>query len=522
MEDLRPPNLLEHFNNAAECEVEVDKLIEELVIRGADSLYDHYLDAKNVPFAVKLNSDILVNAIELFHVRQDLGESEVWPEEVEPLPCTIDTWGRAAVPVKKKYKIIQPRPPTSPHSGSVRSHITTITRVSQNLRSRVESRKTVKEPLVEEKQHVPVALPEQTIVVSPEEDNLRLKKELEYQRKQEEDERIRLANEVEEERLKEASKRASDLKSKPFTYDFDGQLMLQRQVKDTRVSFGEPEFKIITEEALPQGGKNKLKRMVSKKELPTVKSKRPPEGEIEFVKNILSGQPPLFDNIKLAGGVSIIEGAKVRKSPKKSKAKTLTRTQYKQLSDHNSMNKTYSSFSSSIKSARPEGFREQNKEDAGKSLVVTSNADLLSDIPDIEEEDFPNQSMKIIHPKSKSAKNLSPITKFVEGMEESDDLSEVDKFNFQLMKNKDWGANPPIRGPPKRDVIIPSRKSGKVLHETLGYRTKLPRERPYIEATSRKTRLAPPPLGKTMGHGLISVQSEILKSLQSLERSLRS
>lgn len=531
MEEPAAVSKLELFRDAAEAEVLVNSIIEELVIKGADTLYDHYLDEKNFPFAVKLTTGKLLNAAELHFIRRDLGEYETWPEEEEPQPCKIDAWGRGAVQVKKKYKLMQMRPPTSPYSGSVRSHITTFTRATHNIKSRLGARiNQSKETLVEERVFVPVALPEQVIEVTPQETMLRLSKEAEILRKQQEEERIRLANQVEEERISEAAKRAHDLKSKPFTYDYEGRIMLQRQVKDSRPSGGDTEFKLITEEPLPTVNKRR-QGMSSLKELPTVKTKKISNSAIEFVKNIQAGQPSLLDTIVLSAGVSIGESGKMKRSPQRSKAKTLTRNQYKKMTGQH-LSETHSSFASSIPSrqAKLKETKERPKESKGdntKSQVVTSNVDLLSEILDNEEDEVHNLSsqLSLSHVrggprKSKSSKVLSPITKFGEGVEEEEGLSEVDQFNFQLLKNMNWGTNPPIKAP-KVHARLPQRPSEKNLQETLGYRKKLPRERPYIETISTRTRMPPPPLGKTMGHGLISVKSEMLASLKSLDRSLR-
>jgi len=97
-----PVNPTDLLKFAGEAEVFVDSIVEELLIRGADALYDHYLDEKNDPFIVKQTTAILTNALEVQNIRRDAGELQTWDEEVEPMPCAIDTWGRAAVPIKKK------------------------------------------------------------------------------------------------------------------------------------------------------------------------------------------------------------------------------------------------------------------------------------------------------------------------------------------------------------------------------------------------------------------------------------
>lgn len=517
-EPVEPPvNHVELLRNACEAEIIIDDIVEELLIRGADVLFDHYLDGKNDPFIVKQKTNILLNAIEQMHIRRDNGEAEVWPEEEELVPCPIDTWGRAAVPIRKKFRMVQTRPPTSPHrEGSSKSLMSSIARASQAFKAKIGPSTPMHTTGLEEvRSFTPIPLPEQKVVVSAVEDKLRLSKEAEVMRRFEEEERIRKANQAEEDRIKEAAKRAQELRDKPFTYDYEGRIMLLRPLHETGAN-GDTEYQVAIDAPPNPKGKKQLGRVPSRKELPTLKQKKAPVNDVEFVKNVQSGQPPLFDNIKLTPGVKIGEGNRFKTSPHRQKNRTLSRGQYRRLAESPGLLMTQSSFASSIKSSKHE-TKDGAKNEALKSQVMTSNPELLSEIPDIEDEERFEASVNPNPRKSKSVRQLAPITKFGEEVEEEEGMSEVDQFNFKILKSTNWGSNPPIREPilPTR---MPKRPSNKSLQETHGFKIKLPRDRPYIESTTSRSHMPPPPIGKTMGHGLLHVQSEYLASLQNTSR----
>lgn len=518
MNQTKPIPLYKAFCSAAEAEVVVDSLVEELLERANNFIYDRYLEAKHLPFVLSQAIMTLVNVLELEFIRIDIGHTNPWPEDPEPMPCPIDAWGRSAISVKQKYKVVKPRPPPSPlGEGSSRSPLSTISRISQFMKSRLRNRNSARP--IGEKVYEVVQLPEEKVEVTSEEAILRFHKETESDRLWAEKERIRIIHEAEQEREREAARRVQELKNKTFTFDYKGRIMLQRKIMDHKSPTVEPEFNVIADLS-PTPDKRPLMKIISKRDLPSLVTKRPSEKHVEFVRNIQASQPPLYDNIKLSSGVLVRDGNLNRSSHLKSQVRTLSRQQYRQVTETNttSLDKSRSSQSSSLRPRGPED-RKENEENV-KSAVVTTNSHILLELPDIAEEKPLLSNLRISPEKSKTSRALTPITMFWEDMEDVAKLSEVDKFNFTILKNTNWGNNPPLRTPsvPAR---LPSRPTAKNLQETYGYRTKLPRERPHIEAFTSRSHLAPPPPRKTMGHGLISVKSEKLASLRKLERSYR-
>jgi hypothetical protein len=511
---------LDQFFEAVEAEVFVDGVLDRLLTSVADTLYDHYLDSKNDAFIVKQINSTLVNVLEIEYTRRDTGETQPWAEDAEPPPCSIDTWGRGAIPVRKKYRVVHAAvPATAQREGSSRSMISSITRASQAFKSKIHQRPGAGPAVNEERSRTPVPLPYHKEQSTAEEATLRQKKEVETQRKAEEQERIRKEVEAEAERIKELVKRAHELRNKPFTYDYEGRIMMLRPTRDTDAG-NATEFNLMTEDPPKTANKKGIERVASGKDLPVLKHKRPPVKEVEFIKNLQSVQPPLFEYIQLAPGVRMGEGSRVKANPLRLRHTTISRTQYRKMTEVPELLVAESSVSSSGRFHPHEGQgakeAKKAKESSLKPAVVTPNPEMLSAIPDNEDESMQDSyKPRPSPPKTKSAMSMAPITQFGGEMEEAEGLSEVDQFNFQILRSKNWGMNPPVKEP--NVPSLPKFSSLKTLHETYGHRSKLPRERPFIESQTSRKHLPPPPLGKTMGHGLLSgVQGSLT------ERSARS
>jgi hypothetical protein len=510
----------DQFIEAAEAEVFVRGELDRLMKCVGDTLYDHYLDSLNVGFIVNQTSSTLINVLEIEYTRRDTGETEPWAEDSEPPPCSIDTWGRGAIPVRRKYRVGHATVSATPlpRDGSSRSLLSSITRASQAFKSKVHQRPGTGPPVNEERSHTPVLLPFHKEQATAEEDRLRQQKEVESLHRAAEAERVRKEVEAESERIKELAKRAHELRSKPFTYDYEGRIMMLRPIRDDSASV--TEFILKTEDPPKTANKKSIERVGSGTELPVLRHKRPPVKQVEFIKNPQTVQPPLFDNMQLAAGVRMGEGNRVKASPLRMRRTTISRAQYRKVAEEPEQLLTESSVSSSVKYHHQDDKGSKvAKESSLKQGVVSPYPELLSAIPDNEDASMQaSYQPRPSPPKSKSAMSIAPITQFGGGMEEAEGLSEVDQFNFQILKSKNWGMNPPIKEP--NVPSLPKFSSLKTFHETYGLRSKLPRERPFIISQTSRRHLPPPPLGKTIGHGLLSGQVEMQGLLT--ERSARS
>ena len=53
------------------AEIIIYDIIEELIMKGAESLYDKYLEEKSTGFSVKATISTIFSTVELFHFRKE-------------------------------------------------------------------------------------------------------------------------------------------------------------------------------------------------------------------------------------------------------------------------------------------------------------------------------------------------------------------------------------------------------------------------------------------------------------------
>lgn len=464
------------------AEFAAHQIVDHLVEAGAELLYEQYLDNKVVPFTTTFIKAYLAVTLETHFQRQDQGETQQWLAEKEMQASLIDAWARGAVPTKRKVKVTPMEQVSTPlpDAKSVRSG---FSRVTFKPRIPQPSNPTVEE--TSKPKAFPLELPQEP--PNPEEDRLRVEKEKELKRRQEEEARQRKLKEEEDEMNRRVQKMATDLKNREFTYDYAGAILLVNPPKPERL----PAYSQSVEFTIPQPVADvspKAKRRPQIKEPSnTLKLKKTPLNELEFVRNLGTVQPPLLDSIKLNPGVVISEQGRVKHPPPdKNRKQTMSRAEY-QLLVEQSIKEASQTAPAPKKAAATSASQESLK----KSSVTFSQKELLNELMDEAEE---------VDAQSKHGSDKMSRTSKKSRKEEL--LSPIDRFNMELLRSKDWGINPQTREPAVPDRM-PFRPTAKDLRETHGVKNRRPRDRPFVDMSKSKTRLPPPPLGHTMGHGLL-------------------
>lgn len=465
------------------AEIAATQTVNALVEQGADMLYERYLDDKVVPFTVAFISAFFADTLETFFHRQDQGESSVWTSAPELQRPLIDSWARGSVPIKRKVKVAALEHSASqPDTRSVRSAVTRPTFKPQKS-VQISTGPNGMSVVTEAPKPFTLDLPQE--VPNPEEDRLRVEKEKELKRRQEEDQRQKKIKEEEEEMLRRVQKMATDLKNREFTYDYSGAIVLVNPPKAERM----PAYSQMVDFTIPEPPAEpvqKVRRRPQTKDITMTapKQKKTPASELEFVRNLGTVQPPLLDNIKLNQGVVISEQGRVKRFiPERGKKATMSRTEYQQLVEQTESREEFEEPGKKVQSQMSESMK--------KSSVTFSKKDLLNELMDEEDEEEEVMSRRGSEKMSKASKKSR-----------KEEFSPVDKFNMELLKAKDWGVNPQSRGAQLPDRL-PARPTSKDQQETHGVKPRKPRDRPFID-TKTRTRLPPPPLGHSMGHGLIS------------------
>ena len=498
------------------AEIIIYDIIEELIMKGAESLYDKYLEEKSTGFSVKATISTIFSTVELFHFRKEPGEPKVWQDDPEPDPSAVDTWMRHSIPIKKVVPMnkLPEQTVTLPDAKSVASHSTRRTyqqRIGRgSRRGNFKDSDTIDETIS--------SVPIETLVqeVDEEIESLRNFKERQAKRKKEETERLKSIKEEEEAKEKKIQKDAEMMKNKVFTYDYKGKIMLIVPPKaenfpnldqTVRYSASDP----IEEEAKPIRKKKPIEM------LPVKRNKTAPQSEQEWVKNLTVGQQAMFDQIKLSPGVALIDGARSKHCVDESQElKTMTRKEYQLLSKN-------------VPSAGQAPALERRSSVASSIDSEFKNNDgkggFFEAIPDFEElgqePGVSNLSSSMSPVRIK--KTYGKIVRFGNSFEVNELSGPNERFNADILKNKNWGLNPAAKEPrivdrvPKKASTKDMRElygdmvkkpkdqpfmTPKELWDVQGPSLKKPRDRPNIERIEKKTRMPPPPYGFTMINAL--------------------
>lgn len=496
----------------ADAENTVQCVLDEVLIYGADLLYDHYINSLSMPYAVASVTALLENAVESSYLRHDIGESSVYELVAEPTPCAIDTWARNAIPTKRKAKLRPVQELSSQNVAldnksmrSVRSGVTT--KNPRGLRSMTSNVNTINEQLY---RPIPIETTEEEI--SEEEELMRQRKDRQHNRKKEELERMKQIKEEEDQRQRKLSKEAEELKKKPFTYDNKGQPIIINPPKLDKM----PPMAMHTLFEI-QGTEQKVLKSRREQEMASARVKKQvPSAEQEWVKNMTSVQPPMIDSIKLAPGVTLIQDKQSKFAPLSTTlGTTLTRAQYRQTARREPLlasSQPVLSKKETIVISQP-SLRETPVEEELKEDLFEAIPEYESVIQEIEEE-FIHSHRKVLVP----AHSQHKVTTYSKDFN-SNEMTPIDRFNLEILANRNWGINPPTKQAflPKN---LPTRPSEKTLHETHASILKKPkdqpfisskelwqvnnlrkpRDRPFIERVESKKHSPAPPLGHTMTH----------------------
>lgn len=529
MED--PEDLLKNAEQSAY------DIIELLVQKGGEMLYDNYITENSVQFAVTSTLNIIGSTVELFFIRHNTKENSAWVEEPEPAACSIDTWARNAIPVKKKLKMPSAEQNNSivpADMKSVASHSSRRSGLTRGLRPAQSIRNPKINNAIEETV-LPVAIPQEKVLVSEEEEMLRSRKEREMKRKKEEGERMKKMKDEEAEKEKKMQKEAEDMKNKAFTYDHKGKILFVNPVKYESIPPAYIAVRYVSEEPVREVPKQ-TRNTASRGFASVKRTKTAPQQEKEWVKNITSIQPPLIEAIKLNANVTFIDGARV-KYPQNivEDSKTMTRKQYNTL------------YQPKLEASAVSNMPDKKSSTVSSVDSLKKSPDSKNDLFDIipDYEDFNAGSQK----GNRATQSISPlraqhgkIIHYGTGFQLDELAGPSQKFNAEILKNKNWGMNPPLKEP-KHIERLPKRPDSKELRElygdivkkpkdhpfitpqelwqSKGLNIKRPRDRPNIERIEKKTRMPPPPYGFTMVNALpeIAGLGGSLESGKSLNRS---
>lgn len=422
------------------AELATAALFEELLELTMKVANERRLDSLVLPTAVEMTLELLACSLEMEFQRKDIGDGADWRPNIEPSPTPSDSWARGHVAIRRAVQADMSSPWTAQSKQS-------------------DSSLSFNPPVLIRPQ--PYSLTSGIPQPDPELDLLRANKERQLLQQKSDAEKAKLARQKKQEERKKMDKIANELKKTEFTYDYEGNIQIVRPrplVEPSLVQFALP---IVPEIPLSPP---KVPITTPRRAIPVLKPA--PASEHQFLK-VLKSTPSMIDLLSLGSGVTAVDSTfRVKRGPE-GLGKTMSRAEYKKMTG------------------------EEDPADTDRSIFqlsqpVNHRRRFLTDVPD----SFPSPSDQPLY---SSLPSLIP----------ADNLSEVDKFNIGLLQAQDWGKNIVTFRLPPPPVPVPDHGSPRVLHAALGNRARKPRERPFVARKIALERLAPPRIGRTMGHGMM-------------------
>jgi hypothetical protein len=372
---------------------------------------------------------------------------------------------RGYVTVRKKVMIQTAKSP-SPVSFEAQSVVSRRSSISQFSRvGGLGQRRAKTEAPIKEYVPVPIDVPavEETEFDEANRQRINLKLTAAKQEEQRKLKEKRAAFELARKRERDQA----ELDKKELTYDYEGKIVFTQPLV-TKNTLYQPKYRVLTPQAL-----TKEKRASSAVAI-TVKEKRTPTREVEFVKSIKTAASSMWDVINSRSGVVVREGSKAKAGP--AGARRLSRKEYMRqakVTDPASVSRNSS--------------RELREDLSPAKSHVSFVPQTVSDVPDYDLPPLLNDPRGRVSPLGQGRPRIVQYSsKEASAVEE---LTEVDQFNLSLLEKKDWGMNPPVRT--VRIVErMPKRPDSRTLRMTHGPKQRLPRERPLNEYVGKRLNIS--------------------------------
>lgn len=474
------------------------EVLDSALNQFSEVIYNKEIKFRARGFGVSYTLDLVLCVLESGFIRRETGcdiEDEEMPELCPPI---TDTWMRSSIPVHKKF--VSPKIEKTERLETIPEAKSTVSFKTSFYRSNT-LQKLIRKPSKIFEEPLPEPMEIDFIEISDAEEFMRLKKERDYKRKQEEIIRLEALKKEEDNKRKLLAKQFNG-KMKNFTYDCNGKILIVNPPKIEADLIEKVEFKVKDEEkfedkikSVPRTGQNTRNQFERKKFLDPIVEK--PMSKVYSLS--------ILEHIRLAPGVSIGTSKRVANTARSGE---LASGPVKKIETHGP----------GLQSLRmPEPGSEIMKK---KLKLAESASEAGLALPQIQSRKELSLGTKDKN-KSKSKsdrKKSNQIKQYSKEMAADDNLTDYDKFNLAILNDLTWGKNPATRSI-KVPARVPKAMTAKDQWEIYGYlakkpkddpfisaeelwklssQKKKPRDRPFIEKVQTKTKPPAPPLGQTM------------------------
>mmetsp|Transcript_17626 Transcript_17626/g.32090 ORF Transcript_17626/g.32090 Transcript_17626/m.32090 type:complete len:630 (-) Transcript_17626:53-1942(-) len=316
------------------AEEEIATYIDGILTEGGYLLWQKYLQRKAYPYAADTAIDALTSQAKMCFVAHDPGEKDNekdWMLEEEPAPGDIDNWARMHLAVRRPRQ----REPGDadrerPRSNNMRRNQTLRTRVS-DARGRGRGK-----PGSDKSESRSFGIQdERGGVVDEEEEKLRDAKQQEEARRRDKENKARLAEKQKEEEQRRVQALHEEMSKKQHTFDSEGNIIWVEEIKQERLPkvqeifpFGikkDPRSRDRLDETMNLGkataspqAKKKARDANARRKARFDRSSKLKENEDDFpdgFSKLKHGQPPILETMVVKPGVVLDSGGKQKAGP---------------------------------------------------------------------------------------------------------------------------------------------------------------------------------------------------------------
>jgi len=326
--------MVDYSSKLRSAEEEVATYIEGILTEGGHLLWQKYLQRKAFPFAAETGIDALTSQLRMCFVAHDPGESESqkdWELEEEPVPGDIDNWARMHLAVRRPQRrepgdetALLGRPRTG--DGTRRNNIRT--RVSDARgRARGQGRSDKSEARS-------WGVQDEVFTVDEDEEKLREAKAQEEQRKRDKENKLKLAEKQKEDEQRKVQALHEEMARKQHTFDSEGNIIWVEEIKMDRLPKVQEFFPydikkdprsrdrldetLKAKAAASPTAKKKADKTNARRKARFDRSSKKKEDEDDFpdgFSKLKHGQPPILETMVVKPGVVLDSGGKQKAGP---------------------------------------------------------------------------------------------------------------------------------------------------------------------------------------------------------------
>jgi len=339
-------------------------VVEQILSDGGLLLWQKYLERKAFGFAADAVTDAILSQLRMCFVAHDEGEDceamgDGWELEDEPEPTEIDSWARMHLPVRRSMAGDGFGAQSGVGAGAKGKSPAELRKMQQILRSRTSDTRSRAAPKMgkttsdkSEARSYPI---QDDIPIDEEEEQLREAKQLEESRKRDRERRAKETEKTKEMERQKVQVLHEEMARRAHTFDSEGNLIWVEEFKmeklprvqdifpysikrDPRQRTGEFDAKTGPQSppASPGGTArgNRKERGRRKKQDRTAKAEHAEQEFTDSFSKLQHGQPPVLETMQVATGVTLESQGKKKSGPEPNFAdRQMSRKEYVQLAE---------------------------------------------------------------------------------------------------------------------------------------------------------------------------------------------